>query len=197
MQFNRQSVRTSNFGLNAELPVNGWMSLRAGIGYLQNGFSLKYDHLFVLLSAKSNPYDGSNPDGMSDYVFHSLQVASELKIHPFKRGSPYIFTGPVLGYVMSAKYHAEYRYPISGPGVGPLVSDDRSLTPAVHRFNLALDSGFGFYFAPGRVRPYIEFSYLMGLTDMAKSDHAQQFYPFITQKNWVPQSFLIKLGIAI
>ena len=105
--------------------------------------------------------------------------------------------GPDLGYVISAKYHAEYRYPVSGPGVGRLVTGNKSLSSAIHRINLALNSGFGFYLAPGRVRPYVEFSYLLGLTNMAKSGHAKQFYPFITQKNWVPRSFLIKAGITI
>lgn len=199
MRFDRHSIRTVNVGLNAELPVNKWMSVRIGIGYLQNGFSVNYDHLFVALGSESkpNPFNGANPDGTSDYVFHTLRVGSNLKIHPLKRGSPYIFTGPDLGYVMSAQYHAEYRYPVSGPGVSPLLAVNKSLDPAVHGFNLALDSGFGFYLAPDRVHPYVEFSYSLELTNTAKSGHVKQFYPFIKQKNWVPRSFLMKIGITI
>ena len=198
MRFDRHSIRTVNLGLNADLPVNKWISIRSGIGYLQNGFSVKYENIYSLLSgAETNPFNGANPDGTSDYVFHTLRVGANLKIHPFRRGSPYIFMGPDLGYVISAKYHAEYRYPVSGPGAGPLVADNKSLSSAIHRFNLALDTGFGFYLAPGRVRPYVEFSYHLELTNMAKSGHLKQFYPFITQRNWVPRSFLIKVGITI
>ncbi len=199
MWFDRHSNRTVNVGLNAELPVDKWMSVRIGIGYLQNGFSVNYDHFFAAMGSESepNPFKGAKPDGTSDYVFHTLQAGGNLKIRPFRRGSPYIFAGPNLEYIMSAQYHAEYRYPVSGPGAGPLVTDNKSLNPAVHRFNLALDSGFGFYLAPGKVRPYVEFSYLLELTNMAKSGHLNQFYPFIAQRNWVPRSFLINVGITI
>lgn len=152
MQFDRHQVRTSNFGLNAEMPVNRWLSLRVGLGYLQNGFSVKYYHIIVPLETESkpNPFSGSNPEGTSDYVFHSLQVGGKLKMHPFKRGSPYIFTGPDLRYVMSTKYHAGYLSSIVGPEVCPLVTDNKSLTQ-------------------GALQPYIEISYLLGLTDMVKS----------------------------
>lgn len=186
-----------NFGIFAGYPFSSHFSLQTGLNYLQSGFALNYVGISLYYNYTNiNPFGGIPPSCDSHYTFKFLQLKNLLKYKPLKILDIYVLAGPQLNYLLDSNYSASYSFSEPGPLANFNENEKKSLTSALHRFNLSIEGGLGYEFHFfSEMTPYLEATYSFGLTNLAKSGHVQQFYPFSSQNNWRQHAIELKMGV--
>lgn len=153
----------TGFGLGAGLELKvprAPLSFILGLGYLQKGSELE----IYYLDTKTGSYF---------YRLGSLSQTGLVKIGPDMKIAPYLLAGYELAFILS---HRGQSFG-SSPG-GP----DSDLKPDTKKVDLGLVAGAGLEFKLEKVRPFVEFCYFHGLSNLSRATGTLEYYSTIKSR---------------
>lgn len=192
-EVSNHSFPPMSLNASVEWPLFHRFSMQTEIGYLYSSFKVHF-----LRQNYSYPSMVDFPqyyNGFTLYKFQNVQIGTYFKYRLLKKSNIYFQAGPRLTFLL----HADKQQKLSYRDTGRLISDqNESLYSAMHRFNLSFNGGIGYEFNfIKNISPYIEAIYSFGITNLAKPNHSQQFYPFTFPKNWRQHSVELKFGVIL
>lgn len=153
----------TGFGLGAGLELRvprAPLSFILGLGYLQKGSELE----IYYLDTKTGSYF---------YRLGSLSQTGLVKIGPNMKIAPYFLAGYELAFILN---HRGQSFG-SSPG-GP----DSDLKPDTKKVDLGLVAGAGLEFKLEKVRPFVEFCYFHGLSNLSRATGTLEYYSSIKSR---------------
>ncbi|MCX8159751.1 MAG: PorT family protein [Candidatus Saccharicenans sp.] len=168
-----QNAWRTGFGLGAGLDIKvprSPVSFIIGLSYLQKGTELEVYYL----DTKTGSYF---------YRLGSLSQIGLLKIGLEKKIAPYALVGYELAFILS--HHGQSFG--SSPG-GP----DSDLKPDTRTVDVGLVAGVGLEFNLEKIRPFIEFCYFHGLSNLSRGTGTLEYYTTIKSR-----ALLLSIGLGI
>lgn len=153
----------TGFGLGAGLELRvprAPLSFILGLGYLQKGSELE----IYYLDTKTGSYF---------YRLGSLSQTGLVKIGPNMKIAPYFLAGYELAFILN---HRGQSFG-SSPG-GP----DSDLKPDTKKVDLGLVAGAGLEFRLEKLRPFVEFCYFHGLSNLSRATGTLEYYSSIKSR---------------